>query len=169
MANEDDKYTKPTVPRLQAVPPWYAIARAELGTHEVAGAGDNPRIVEYLKATNLHSKFWHDSTAHCAAFVSWVMRESGLPNPRYASARLYLKYGTPLTAPRLGCITVLWRGDPHSGQGHVGFWVRDQGADMILFGANQDNDVRDKPYPRFRLLGFRLPPKIVTSGGVTPP
>ena len=34
-------------------PSWMAIANSEIGVKEYPGNGENPRIVEYLKSTNL--------------------------------------------------------------------------------------------------------------------
>lgn len=141
-------------------PPWLAIARAELGVAELAGEADNPRIVEYLKATHLPPAAWHDATAHCAAFVSWVLLQAKLPSPRTASARAFLKYGqtVPINAPHLGAIAVFSRGaDP--AKGHVALWIDSKPGtpDVLVLGANQGNRVCIAHYARSRLLGVRWP------------
>lgn len=145
------------------LPRFYALARKEEGVKERAGDADNPRIVEYLKATALPEALWHDSTAHCAAFVSWCLREAKLVNPGYASARNFLKYGLRLTEPRLGCITVLWRVSPSSPHGHVAFFVGFSAERVLLYGANQHNEVCEALYPRARILGYRWPPGVPTD------
>ena len=127
---------------------------------EAPGPADNPRILEYLKATNLGKDHWHDSTAHCAAFVCWVLEQAKLPNPRYAQARKFLHYGIALPEPRPGCLAVLWREKKDSPKGHVAFWVRNSAEQLVLFGANQRNEVREETYPKARLLGFRWPPGV---------
>jgi uncharacterized protein (TIGR02594 family) len=148
-------------------PLFYALARKEAGIKERVGDADNPRIVEYLKATVLpefdpvtKKHLWVDATPHCAAFVCWCMRQAKLINPGYASARNYLKYGLPLTEPRLGCITVLSSDKRGPSAGHVAFFVKFSAERVILFGANQHNEVCEALYPRARVLGFRWPPGV---------
>lgn len=150
-------------------PPWIVIARRELGVAELPGAADNPRIIEYLKATRLPPSMWHDSTAHCAAFVSWVLLEAKLPSPRTASARAYMEYGQRLTEPRVGAITVFSRG-PNPAHGHVAFFIGLEVAEtgvvqnILVLGANQRNQVRVAPYAAARLLGYRWPAGVPLVG-----
>ncbi len=140
------------------LPPWYAIARTEIGVRELPGGADNPRIIEWLKCTNLGPKHWHDSTAHCAAFACWCLQQAGLPNPKYAQARNFMRYGSGLAEPRLGCLVVLWRKSPHSGLGHIGMYVSTTAERLVLFGANQRNQVCEALYPKSHVLGYRWPP-----------
>jgi uncharacterized protein (TIGR02594 family) len=141
-------------------PIWLTIAIAELGVKETAGTRDTARIVEYLRATNLPPKMWHDSTAHCAAFVSWCLGMAGLHNPRFAQARSFLSYGTKLQKPRGGCIVVFSR-PPDPNHGHVAFFPADQtqaAPNMYrVLGANQRNQVCYADYPMLRAIGFRWP------------
>lgn len=142
-----------------AEPPWLTVARAELGVREAPGKADNPRIVEYLRATRLPERAMHDETAHCAAFVCWCLEQAGMPNPGTAMARHFLDYGKRLLTPRVGCIAVLSRGGDMT-QGHTGFYVGPGHAPgtMLLLGANQMNSVRISSYPDSRLLGLRWVP-----------
>ena len=57
--------------------PLLEIARAELGTRELSGKNDGPRILTYQAAAGLKS-----GDAWCAAFVSWVFLKAGYPKPR---------------------------------------------------------------------------------------
>lgn len=143
-----------------AEPLWLEIARAEIGVKEVPGPGDNKRILEYLRATNLPKAMWHDSTAHCAAFVSWCLGMAGVTNPRFASARSFLSYGTKLDKPRPGCIVVFSR-PPNPLHGHVGFYLGKKNVELLNFanvlGANQHNQVCYALYPEARVLGYRWP------------
>jgi len=52
---------------------------------------------------------------------------------------------------------VLWRDDPQSWKGHVAFFVREDGDDVVLLGGNQLESVREHRYPRANVLGYRWP------------
>ena len=147
----DGSTPKPTTPR------WLDIARAELGTEEVAGSGNNPRILEYLATTTLgrHGRS-RDSTPWCSAFVNWCMERAGLEGTNSAMARSWLGWGVdgPL---RPGAVLVFKRGKAPSG--HVGLCVRDGSLDGFVWviGGNQADSVCEKGYPEQMLLGCRWP------------
>lgn len=140
-------------------PLWLTIARQEIGQQEVAGPEDNPRIVEYQRATTLRAT--DDETPWCAAFVGWCLERAGVPSTRSARARSYEEWGRPvsMTAPVPGCIAVFWRGSKDSGQGHVGFYVGGSVAagSVDVLGGNQSNSVKVSTYGTDKLLGFRWP------------
>jgi len=139
-------------------PPWLAIARAEIGIKERAGAADHPRVLEYLRTTSLPPARHKDETPWCSAFVNWVMQQAGYRGTGRANARSWLKWGQSLAQPRPGCIVVFWRGTPKSAQGHVAFWLGTEGSKVIVLGGNQVNAVCSWPYPRARVIGYRWPP-----------
>lgn len=139
-------------------PKHMLIAEKEVGTRETPGGlTDNPRIIEYQKATRIDEQALGDETAWCAAFVSWCLREAGLKNPRYALARNYLKYGTPVDVPKFGDILVF----DHGKHCHVTFYVLDLGADFEVLGGNQRNSVCYAHESRATLLGVRRPTELV--------
>lgn len=142
------------IPEKSLWPKWMLVAEHEIGVREFPGKADNPRIVEYLRATRLSETLMHDETAHCAAFVCWVLEQSKLPNPHYAAARNFAHYGDAVIQPEFGDILVFTRG----AGGHVAFFVRDIGADFEVLGANQGNAVCYAHYPKERLLAVRRPP-----------
>jgi uncharacterized protein (TIGR02594 family) len=162
----DDEPTQPvgTIAR----PPWVTYARSKIGTHEVAGAQDNPFVVECLKLAGLPTSMQHDETAWCGAFAGRCMRESGISPPKgYAAARNWLKWGTPIGTPVEGCIAVFWRDDPKSPHGHVAMVVGvGPGTMLQMLGGNQNNQVMVKAYPRARLLGLRWPAGVQLPPGV---
>lgn len=141
-------------------PRWLVTARREICTRENAlGSQSNPRIVEYHQAASLRAQ--DDATPWCAAFVSWVLEQSGVRSTRSAWAKSYLQWGSALDQPRPGAITVFHRGSgpPSSkGPGHVGFFVEERGASIGLLGGNQGNHVNIKSYSKSRLLAYRWPP-----------
>lgn len=134
---------------------WMNVARAELGTREEPGVRHNSRILEYHRATSLQASA--DETPWCSAFANWVMAQCGIKGTNSAAARSWLGWGEALTEPRLGCITVLWRGTPDGPQGHVGFLDRIDARGIWLLGGNQGDKVSVAVFPPARLLGFRWP------------
>lgn len=132
-------------------PPWLAIARKEIGVSEIAGPSHNPRIVEYHQRTKLKAK--DDETAWCSSFACWVLEEAGLPSPRSAWAKDWLKWGVP-GEMRVGAIVVFKRGTNY---GHVGFAEKWDAKTIHVLGGNQSNRVNIAPQPRSLLLGIRWP------------
>ena len=65
--------------RDKVVPWWLDIAFEEIGTKEILGGQDNPRILEYLSTVKLPKDMAkHDEIAWCAAFVNWSLKGAGL-------------------------------------------------------------------------------------------
>ncbi|HMI94486.1 MAG TPA: TIGR02594 family protein [Polyangiales bacterium] len=128
----------------------------DAGVLERAGSADHPLIVEMIKRVGLAAR--HDETPWCSAAMNAAVEESGLSGTRRANARSWEAWGERLAEPRFGCIAVLWRGTPNSGQGHVACWLGEvPGGQMALLGGNQHNRVGVSLYPRARLLSFRWP------------
>lgn len=134
--------------------PWVPIALAEEGVKEFPGSGDNPRIIEYLKSTNLSSPYnSNDETPWCSAFANWCVERSGFEGTDSAWARSWLNWGKKLTKPRRGCIVVFKR-DVSSG--HVAFYIGETSTQIKVLGGNQSDAVDISSYPKGRLLGYRI-------------
>lgn len=134
--------------------PWMSIAASEIGQREVPGDGDNPRVVEYLRSTDLDGRSASkDATFWCSAFVNWCVEKSGFAGSNSAWARSWLSWGRPVARPRRGCIAVFSRGNG----GHVAFYVGTRGHEYRVLGGNQGDAVCVAGYPKARLLGFRVP------------
>ena len=131
--------------------PWMNIAIKENGISEVAGSGDNPRILEYHKQTSL--KATDDEVAWCASFVSWVFVMAKLKSKKSARAKDWLEWGKPLDKPHYGCVVVFTR----DGGGHVAFFVKEDEKGTYVLGGNQSNKVCYEYYPSNRVLGYRWP------------
>jgi uncharacterized protein (TIGR02594 family) len=138
-------------------PPWFAVARAEIGVSEYEGPDDNPRIVEYHQSTSLRAA--DDEVAWCSAFMNWCMKQAGLTGTGSAAARSWLNWGRPLDAPARGCIVVFRRGS-NPVQGHVAIFVRQSGAFLDVLGGNQSNQVKIAPYPAVNVLSYRWPANV---------
>lgn len=136
-------------------PTWLLHARTFLGLGEVKGPKHNATIVRWWEA--IKATFRDDETPWCAAFVGGVLEDIGIESSRNASARSYLKWGYPLTAPAVGCVVVFSR--PGSAwSGHVGFVVgEDAKGRLLVLGGNQGDQVSVAPFDRARVLGYRWP------------
>ena len=135
--------------------PWLRVARAEIGVRNHPAGSSNPRITEYHAGTNIAG--YDDKANWCSSFVQWTLAGVGIAGTGSALARSWLAWGEPLDEPRVGCIAVLWREDPQSWKGHVGFFLRFDGDDVVLLGGNQLEAVREHRYPRGQVLAWRWP------------
>lgn len=136
-------------------PKWMELARAELGTKEVDGSGNNPRVVSYFADAG-EPGVREDSVAWCSAFCGAMLKRAGMPNSGSLAARSYLKYGTPVETPQVGDIVVFSRGNS-TWEGHVGFYVGETDTAVKVLGGNQSNKVSIASYSKTRLLGYRRP------------
>lgn len=142
--------------------PWMEMAGKEKGVNEIPGAGNNPRVVEYLKTTtNLSAaSSSKDETPWCSAFVNWCLKQTGYERTKSALARSWLNWGEAIDIPRRGCIVVFSR---EGGFGHVGFYLGETETEIKVLGGNQKNpetgifEVSEKYYPKSALLGYRIP------------
>src|SRR5258705_4916570 len=108
-------------PPVWTEPQWLKLARAELGTAEIEGKQNNPKVVQYFKDAG-HPEIVEDETAWCAAFVGAMLERSGIKSTKALNAQSYLNWGTKLSQPKNGCIVVIKRGS-ESWMGHVGFYL----------------------------------------------
>ena len=136
-------------------PPWMAIAHAEQGVRALGPGASNPRITAYHAGTNIEG--YDDKVSWCSSFVHWSLSQVGIPGTSSALARSWLDWGMALDAPVVGCITVLWRDDPDSWKGHVGFFQKLEGESIFLLGGNQLGEVRVHTYPAASVLAYRWP------------
>lgn len=138
-------------------PSWIKVAKLELGTKELPGDENNPRILEYHKATSL--KATTDEVPWCASFITWCLEHAGYKSTKSAASLSYLTYGTPLLKPQYGCVVVFYRG---LNKGHIGFFVGDEkeiesGDFLTVLGGNQGNEVKISKFPRSIVLSYRWP------------
>lgn len=129
----------------------YEIAKGEIGQTEVPGQKHNPRVVEYHQATSLQAT--SDEVPWCSSFVNWCFKTAGQKGTGSAAARSWLNWGDQLKQPIEGCVVVLRRGAPPSG--HVGFFVRQQGAVVYVLGGNQSDQVKISAYKASDVLSYR--------------
>jgi uncharacterized protein (TIGR02594 family) len=131
-----------------------AAAGEHLGLKEWPGSKHNPQVVKMFEDSG-HAWVKDDETPWCAAFVGSVLASVGIQGTGQLNARSYLNWGEPVRDPRPGDVVIFWRGTKGGWQGHVGFFVRWHGEDIVVRGGNQGNAVSDAVYSGSRLLGFR--------------
>lgn len=145
-------------------PSWLTIARAELGVAEYPEGASNPRITRYHAGTNIEG--YDDKVSWCSSFIHWTLGQAGIQGTASALARSWLSWGEPLDAPVPGCIAVLWREEPQSWKGHVGYYLRR--ADdhwIVLLGGNQYGAVREHRYAIATVLSYRWPASVPLPAG----
>lgn len=137
------------------MPPWLKAAIGEIGTKEIKGINNNPRIIEYHKSTNLGALA--DEVPWCSSFANWCMEKAGIKGTGKANARSWLEWGNKITLPAFGCVVILARGnDPV--QGHVGFFVGFKNAtEILLLAGNQSDQVCVQNFQLSKILGYRWP------------
>jgi uncharacterized protein (TIGR02594 family) len=134
------------------------IARGFLGTKEIKGSADNPKIME-MYSTVGHDWVEHDEVAWCAAFVGHCLEKAGLPSTRKLNARSYLTWGEKVAGveqAKEGDVVVFTRGSS-AAQGHVAFFLKAVGSQIEVLGGNQSDGVTVARYAKSRLLGIRRP------------
>jgi len=138
----------------------YDTAARELGIKEIQKS-DNPRILEYWRATELTVK--SDEVPWCAAFVNWVLMKCGIEGTLSGLAKSFSHwkggFPIPLSQARRGDIVVLNRAIPHPTFGHVGFFDSyDAPINTVrVLGGNQSNAVTVAPYPTSRIISIIRP------------
>lgn len=137
--------------------PWIEKAKAELAAG-VTAATNPARVTEYLAATTL-GPGQPATTAWCAAFVSWCIKQSGKVdkvNVFSALAAKWLENGDKLAGPQFGAVGItkpLVSGD----SGHVGFVTTFDANRITMLGGNQGHHtVSETPFPVSDFVGFRM-------------
>lgn len=145
-----------------AEPKWLKLARKEIGVKEVVGPQHNPTVLGYFRDAGF-PEIDNDETAWCAGFANAMLERSGYAGSKSLAARSFLTWGKEITKPYPGCIAVFSRGDPRSWEGHIGFFVSQEGDRINVLGGNQSNQVSIAPQSKGRLLGYREPYKASNS------
>jgi uncharacterized protein (TIGR02594 family) len=134
------------------------IARNYVGTRELKGSPDNPKIMEMYRTVG-HDWVEHDEVAWCAAFVGHCLEKAGVSSTRKLNARSYLTWGEKVPGieqAREGDVVIFTRGSSTT-QGHIAFFLKATGSQIEVLGGNQSDGVTVARYARSRLLGIRRP------------
>lgn len=111
-------------------------------------------LSDYMAKAGL--KLNPSTTAWCSGFANAVIHELGMKGTNSLAARSWLNWGkkVDLDDAQPGDIVVFKRGNS-SWQGHVSFFVKRQGSNVIVMGGNQSNKVNEQAYPISSILGVR--------------
>lgn len=134
------------------IPDYVKTALLEVGTHEIEGIKNNPRVLEYHATTG---KYSNDEVAWCGSFVAWVMIQNGIkPVEVGERAKSWLTFGKSISKPVVGAVAIKSR----NGGGHVCIVVgENQNGDLLCVGGNQSNEVNIATYKKEVFEGFRVP------------
>lgn len=136
--------------------PWMAEGERRLGLHE---SKDNGELRKWLKSDG-KSVGDPASIAWCGDYVETciglTLPGEALPANPYG-ARNWVKFGRKLTVPTYGAILVFWRGSKAGWEGHVGFYLGENGGDLYVLGGNQSNAITKAWLDDDRLLDIRWP------------
>lgn len=131
---------------------WLTIAEKEMGVKEIAGADDNPRVLEYHATTTLRAT--DDSVPWCSSFVNWCMQQAGYKGTNSARALSWQEWGSECIdfVPN-GSVVVMRR----KGGGHVGFKVGQDVFYTYVLGGNQGDEVNIRKFANSQIVAYRMP------------
>lgn len=130
----------------------FKIALSQYDLQEWSGPSHNPEVMKFFE------DFPHvttDETSWCSAFVYWCIKEAGMVPKKSLVARDWLSWGEQVFEPEIGDLAIFYRGDPGGWQGHVAFYVKNDGTNVWVLGGNQSNRVSIEKYAGTKLLGYR--------------
>lgn len=151
---EPTEYEEAYVEMIDGYTP-FEISFLYFGEKEVTGKGSNSTILSFFDG--LANWVSDDETPWCSAFMNYTHAKAGYLYTGSLSARSWLDYGFPITNPKPGDVTILWRESRSSWKGHVAYFVRynEDKSKVLLYGGNQYNMITLSWYPSYRVLGFR--------------
>lgn len=132
-------------------------ALKDYGLHEVAGPGNNPRIMQWAAQANATSYYKADSVPHCGlGMTAWVLQAGYTPprDPLAAKNWALFGYEVPIEDAMLGDILVMER----PGGNHVTMYVGQKGSIYYGLGANQNDEVNIAGFEISRITHVRRCP-----------
>lgn len=128
----------------------------QLGTREVPGKKNNPKIIRWGK--NIIAWYRRDEIPWCAILVGNALLAADHEPKHSARAKSYLDWGVGVSRADLqfGDVVILHRGS-NPKKGHVAFFVARKGDQLYLAGGNQSNEVNISLYPAKRFAAARRP------------
>jgi uncharacterized protein (TIGR02594 family) len=167
--------------------PWMRTAMKEIGVKEnPSKTKASPRILQYYEASDYSSQKSDDddTSAWCACFVSWVLKQHNYPVSLHPMGALSYRawngatYGQTLVDPVYGAIAVKERKvkvtvagkEKEVTRGHVGFVIgqsRDRNS-LCVLGGNQGDKVCVAQSLRSAWSAFRMPLGFAYAGESLP-
>lgn len=120
-------------------PPWVATGWKDIGIHE-----QPENRGPYVRKLAADSRCGAEGLPWCAMYANAQLERAGIKGTRSASSQSFLHSAdfVRLDGPALGAIVVYWRISPHSGQGHVGFYIGEKPGYIYTLGGNEGDQVQ---------------------------
>lgn len=151
------------------IPSWYQSMLEELGQKEIAGPGNNPRILIYQTASGFNGR--DDEVPWCGSFLGWAMRQNKIPYKFETAARALSWLDDPnfkrLKAPILGAIGVSKR----QGGGHVfvfSKWIDKEKGRIQVLNGNVNNRVEFSERDNSTTIAWLWPKSVPIPMAATP-
>jgi len=123
------------------VPPWIAVALAEVGVLEDTRAGKSTTRIEQYHAVTRGGRAV-DDVPWCAAFVCFCLEQCGILSTRSKTAATFASYGIATLPTRQFAIVGFGKVDKDAGgSGHVAFSLGASAGELYILGGNQRNRV----------------------------
>ena len=130
------------------------VASTQIGQSYLSEHPVYPDFTVYQQETGLRPSL--DPISWGAAFVNWVLKQTGYAGSKSPAAQRFLYWGIEPERPVLGCVVVLADGDK-AWQGHVAFYLGcDTQENILCLGAHPRYGVCITTYPILQLLGYRV-------------
>ena len=134
------------------------------GTKEVKGKKSNPFILKIIKWI-IPNADDDSTTAWCAIWAAWVLYKNAvLSNSdilkyrgKLASSRFLASLLEKTENPEIGDVVLLWRIEPNSDKGHIGFLYKSTNTSpdyIYIYGGNQRDSVCDAAFLKTRIVSF---------------
>jgi uncharacterized protein (TIGR02594 family) len=146
------------------IPAWLEVARRCIGITEKPGDANNPQIMRapqiiaatYPDMADYCAYYTADSIAWCGLAVAFFVTSAGYRPVfgaddvhRFLYAEAWSDWGSKLDAPRPGAIITLSH--------HVALYERTEGANVILVGGNQSDQVNESAFAASGIKAIRWP------------
>lgn len=158
------------------IPKWLATMRAITGMAEVAGTGDNPKILAmtaeiariFPDMADYCSEYEHDEQPWCGLTVAYCMALAGIRPPFGATDTARFLWAKSwandpgfqrITSPKHGCVVVFSR----TGGGHVTLYERTNGSNYVCRGGNQSDRVNESGFPILDAIALLWPKESTVS------
>jgi uncharacterized protein (TIGR02594 family) len=139
-------------------PPWYVLAEADIGFHEI---GANLGIEKFIDTAKSGTRAQLLGQPWCAVGLNSDFERSGVTGSRSAMARSFENSPNfvKLAQPCLGCVVTFWRGSISAGTGHCCFYDGERKSDGAIrgIGYNEDDKVQRSFHSKARFVGYFYP------------
>jgi uncharacterized protein (TIGR02594 family) len=137
-------------------PPWYKLAEADIGFHEI---GVNQGIEKFIDTAKSGTRAQLLGQPYCAVGANSCFERSGIQGSRSAMARSFESSPNfvKLSGPALGCVVTMYRGEKSQGYGHVFFYDGENERGIRGIGYNENDQCQRSFHDRSHVIGYYWP------------